>query len=490
MRASMDDVDVAIVGAGLSGVGAAAQLRRRCPSTSFALLEARQAMGGTWDLFRYPGIRSDSDMFTLGYGFKPWIGDQAIADGPSIKRYIEEAADEYDVRRHIRFGHRVVAADWHSDGARWHVKAETNGGETVIVRCRFLYLCNGYYRYDQGHAPHFEGQERFAGPIVHPQHWPEQLDYRGKRVVVIGSGATAVTLVPAMAVDAQKVTMLQRSPTYVVSAPGRDPIARLLGSVLPAAWVYVILRWLKAKLQGFFYRRARKDPANARQRLIDAVRDELGPNFDVETHFSPRYNPWDQRLCLVPDSDLFEVIRAGRAAVVTDTIAHFTETGIALTSGRELEADIIVTATGLELLVLGGMGFSLDGEPVDFAETYTYKGMMYSGVPNLASTFGYINASWTLRADLTAEFVCRVLTHMRDRGSEVCVPQLRAGEQDMARRPWITEFTPGYMQRSMHLFPAQGDHEPWINPQDYQRDKKMIRHGRLDDGVLCFRNAD
>jgi len=480
---------VIIVGAGLSGIGAAVHLQQHCPGKSYVILEGRPAMGGTWDLFRYPGVRSDSDMHTLGYRFKPWREAKAIADGASILNYIHETAGEHDVERHIRYGHQATSATWSSDDATWVVEAlRKDTGETVRFRCNFLFMCSGYYSYREGHTPEFAGRERFRGTIVHPQAWPSDLDYSNKNVVVIGSGATAVTLVPAMAPDVAHIVMLQRSPTYIVSVPDQDIIANTLRKVLPDRWAYAATRWKNVALQQFLYRRTRTQPAKVKKRLLDMVRKELGADYDVETHFTPRYNPWDQRLCLVPNSDLFVAIRSGKASVVTDHIEHFTETGIRLASGRELPADIIVTATGLELVVLGELRFVVDGVPVDFSQRWTYKGMMYSGVPNLVSTFGYINASWTLRADLTSEYVCRLLNHMDQTGTRQVVPQLRPTDHDMPARPWIAQFSSGYMTRAMHRFPKQGDREPWINPQNFTRDKKMIRFAPLEDGALIFSN--
>ncbi len=485
---AVEHVDVLIVGAGLSGVGAAVHLQQRCPTRRYLILEGRAAMGGTWDLFRYPGIRSDSDMHTLGYSFKPWREAKAIADGPSILNYIRETAAEYGVDRHIRYQHRVRRAAWSTADAHWTVEAERGDtGEIVRFTCNFLYLCAGYYSYRHGHTPEFAGRERFAGPIVHPQEWPTDLDYRGKRVVVIGSGATAMTLVPAMAADAAHVTMLQRSPTYVISRPAVDVIANFLRRILPEKWAYAITRWKNVALQQFIYGRSRTRPEELKRRLLDMVRKEL-PGYDVETHFTPRYNPWDQRLCLVPDSDLFKAIRSGKASVVTDTIDCFTERGIRLQSGRELEADIIVTATGLELVTLGEIDFHVDGAPVDFAQTWTYKGMLFSDVPNLVTTFGYINASWTLRADLIAEYVCRLLNHMRETGTRQVTPRLRPSDRDMPARPWLDEFSSGYVLRVIDRFPKQGDREPWLNPQNYGRDRKLLRTAPLEDGVLTFDN--
>jgi cation diffusion facilitator CzcD-associated flavoprotein CzcO len=446
-------------------------------------------MGGTWDLFRYPGIRSDSDMHTLGYRFKPWRAAKAIADGPAILEYVKQTAAEYDVDSRIRYHHLVRRASWSSADARWTIEAERKDtGETVRFTCNFLFMNSGYYSYREGFTPDFKNIERFKGQIVHPQKWPADLDYKDKKVVVIGSGATAMTLIPAMASDAGHIVMLQRSPTYVVSRPEMDAIANALRKFLPANWAYALTRWKNVTLQQFMYRKTRTQPEKVKKALLDMVRKELGPDYDVATHFTPRYNPWDQRLCLVPNSDLFKAIRSGKASVVTDHIDGFTETGIALKSGKQLDADIIVTATGLNLVVLGEVQFAVDGAPVEFGKTWTYKGMMYSGVPNLVSTFGYINASWTLRADLTCEYVCRLINHMTKTGTRQVTPRLRASDQAMPPRPWIDDFSSGYMQRMLDRFPKQGDHEPWINPQNYTRDKQMIRHGALEDGALFFDN--
>ena len=486
---TLEHVDVLIVGAGLSGIGAGVHLHENCPSKSYLIFEGRSSIGGTWDLFRYPGIRSDSDMHTLGYRFKPWRAAKAIADGPSILEYVKETAAEYGVDSHIRYNHLVEKASWSSEDARWTVEAKRKAdGETIRVTCNFLFMNAGYYSYRQGYTPEFKGVENFKGQIVHPQKWPSDLDYKNKTVVVIGSGATAMTLVPAMSNDVGHIVMLQRSPTYVVSAPERDAVANALRSFLPGKWAYALTRWKNVAFQQFMYRQTRTSPAKVKKRLIDMVKKELGPAYDVETHFTPRYNPWDQRLCLVPDSDLFKAIRSGKASVVTDQIESFTESGIKLASGKILEADVIVTATGLNLVVLGEVQFTVDGAPVDFGKTWTYKGMMYSGVPNLVSTFGYINASWTLRADLTSEYVCRLINHMDETGTRQVTPLLRAWDQTMPPRPWIDDFSSGYMQRIMDRFPRQGDHEPWINPQNYTRDKQMIRRGALEDGALIFDN--
>ena len=485
---ALEHFDVLIVGAGLSGVGAAVALHARCAGKRYAILEGRASMGGTWDLFRYPGVRSDSDMHTLGYSFKPWTQAKAIADGPSILDYVKATAAEYGVDEHIRYDHRVVAAAWSSADALWTVEAQRDSGERVRFTCNFLYMCAGYYSSAQGHTPEFAGLDAFKGRIVHPQAWPADLDYAGKRVVVIGSGATAMTLVPAMAMDTAHITMLQRSPTYVVSRPEEDAVANVLRRFLPAQWAYALTRWKNVALQQMIYRRARSQPEKIKAMILAGVRKELGPHYDVETHFTPRYNPWDQRLCLAPNADLFAAIRSGKASVVTDHIDTFTETGIRLNSGETLEADVIITATGLNLVVLGEMAVSIDGAPLNVAKTWTYKGMMYSGVPNLVTTFGYVNASWTLRADLTAEYVCRLLNHMDDTGARQITPRLREADMPMPQRPFIDGFSAGYMQRTMDRMPRQGDHAPWINPQDYGRDKVMIRTGVLEDGALVFDN--
>jgi cation diffusion facilitator CzcD-associated flavoprotein CzcO len=480
--------DVVIVGAGLSGIGAACHLQSDCPDKSYVILEGRESMGGTWDLFRYPGIRSDSDMHTLGYKFKPWRESKAIADGPAILNYINETASEYDVDRNIRYRHSVVKAEWASDDACWTLEVHrSDSNRRLHIRCNMILMCAGYYRYEHGYTPEFKGRERFRGEIIHPQHWPEGLDYRDKTVVVIGSGATAVTLVPAMARKARHVTMLQRSPTYVLAWPDKDLIANLLRKVLPEKVAYAVTRWKNITMQQWTYRKTRNDPEKVKRQLLKWARKQLGKDYDVETHFTPDYNPWDQRLCLVPNGDLFNAIREGSVSVVTEQIDRFTEGGILLQSGKELEADIIVTATGLDLLVLGGVEFVVDGRPVDFSKTYSYKGTMFSGVPNLVSTFGYINASWTLRADLTAEYFCRLVNHLDANGYRHCTPSLRPEDEDMPARPWITAFTPGYIRRALHLMPVQGDHEPWINPQNYRIDKKMFLEGDLDDGALQFR---
>ncbi len=487
---TVEHFDVVVVGAGISGIGAGYHLQTMSPNRSYVILEGRDDIGGTWDLFRYPGVRSDSDMHTLGYSFKPWTAEKSIADGPSILQYLRDTAREFEIDRHIRFGHQIASAQWSTENARWTVSGQRKDtGEAVTFTCGYLFMCSGYYSYKGGYTPEFAGVDHFRGQIVHPQAWPEDLDYAGQRVVVVGSGATAMTLIPAMVDTAAHVTMLQRSPTYVVAAPDRDAIANALRKVLPKKVAYKITRKKNVAFQQMIYKRTRTQPDKVKAGLIGRVSKALGPEYDVAQHFTPTYNPWDQRLCLVPNGDLFTAIKSGKASVVTDQIDTFTETGIRLQSGTELAADIIVTATGLNMVTLGEMKFMVDGEPVDFAKTWTYKGFAYSGVPNLASSFGYVNASWTLRADLTCEYVCRLLNHMETTGTVECTPRLRAEDANMPERPWIDSFTAGYMQREMHKFPRQGDHEPWINPQSYTRDKKMFRTGQLEDGAMQFTSA-
>lgn len=480
-------VDVVIVGAGLSGVGAACHLQRECPGKRYVILESRDSIGGTWDLFRYPGIRSDSDMHTLGYNFKPWRAKKSIADGPAILDYVRETARENGVEKHIRYRHRVVKASWSGDDVCWTVTVQrSDTGEMADIRCNFLLMCAGYYRYEHGYTPEFEGRDRFAGKIIHPQLWPEDFDYRGKRIVVIGSGATAVTLVPALAEKAEHVVMLQRSPTWMFSWPDTDAIANFLRKVLPDKIAYAITRRKNVAMQQWIYRWTRRSPEKVRRFLLRRVSKQLGKDYDVDKHFTPRYNPWDQRLCLVPNNDLFEAIRSGKASVATDQIETFTENGIQLKSGEHLDADVIVTATGLDLLVLGDIAFEVDDKPVDFSKTYSYKGIMCSGVPNMVSTFGYINASWTLRADLVAEYLCRLLNHMDAHGYTQSTPRLRESDRDMPALPWIADFSSGYIQRTVAQMPKQGDREPWLNPQDYGRDKKRFLEDAIDDGVLAF----
>ena len=484
---TVEHTDVVIVGAGLSGIGAAYHLTEKCPDQQFLILESRNAIGGTWDLFRYPGIRSDSDMHTLGYSFKPWKSAKAIADGPSILRYVKETAAENHIDEKIRYSHKLTAANWDSDSSRWTLTvAQTDTGNSVQISCNFLYMCAGYYNYNQPHEPELPQLDNFKGTVVHPQFWPKDLDYENKKVVVIGSGATAVTLVPSMADKAAKVTMLQRSPTYIISRPSEDWFANGMRALLPHKLAYAITRFRNTRFQEWIYKRTRRNPARIKKILLDAVRKELGPDFDVDKHFTPKYNPWDQRLCLVPDSDLFAALKNGSADVVTDHIETFTDSGIQLKSGDQLEADVVVTATGLQLVLMGGAAISIDGEAADFSKLWTYKGLMNSDIPNMVATFGYINASWTLRADLTAEWVCRLLNHMRETNTSMVVPKVSAELHNMPQRDWIADFPAGYMTRVMHLFPKQGDREPWINTQDFRRDRKLFNQPFDQDQSLFF----
>jgi cation diffusion facilitator CzcD-associated flavoprotein CzcO len=478
----MEHVDVLIVGAGLSGIGAACHLQAECPDKSYTILESRGAIGGTWDLFRYPGIRSDSDMFTLGYAFRPWTDSKAIADGPAIRRYIEETAADHGVRDRIRFHHQVVSAEWSTEDARWTVTARhTDTGRTVRLTCSWLSVCSGYYRYDQGFRPRFEGEERFTRQVVHPQHWPEGLDVTGRRVVVIGSGATAVTLVPALAEDAAHVTMLQRTPSYILALPGRDPLAQALRRRLPARFAYPIVRWKNVLLSTAFYRFTRRWPGAAR-RVIRRLTEKQLPGVDVGRHFTPPYDPWDQRLCLVPDGDLFRALRRGTASIVTDRIATFTEKGVALASGEHLDADVVVTATGLNLLPVGGMSLSVDGVPVDYSGKVSYKGMMLSGVPNFTMVIGYTNASWTLKADLVNRYVCRLLQHLDEHGYASATP---VAPPEGGTEP-LLDLASGYVQRSLADLPKQGSRTPWRLHQNYLRDVALMRRGPLDDEGMTF----
>jgi len=479
-----EHLDVLIVGAGLSGIGAAWHLQKKCPGKSFAILEAREASGGTWDLFRYPGVRSDSDMYTLGYSFRPWKEAKAIADGPSILTYIREVARDHGIDERIRYGYRVVAASWSTPDARWTVEVET-GPDRIPRRftCNFLWMCSGYYDYAAGYLPEFAGMERFGGRIVHPQKWTDDIDYAGKRVVVIGSGATAVTLVPAMAEKAEHVTMLQRSPTYMVARPSQDALANKLRRRLPIKLAYAATRWRNVLLGMYFYQMCKRKPDKVKSLLLGGVRQMLGPDYDVDTHFTPRYNPWDQRLCLVPDADFFRAIRRGKVSLVTDHIETFTETGLRLKSGGELAADLIVTATGLVLVPFGKAKLSVDGRAVDPAKTFIYKGMMYSDVPNLASVFGYTNASWTLKADLVCEYVCRLINHM-DRGSyRQCTP--RNADPSLTEEPWVN-FSSGYIQRALAKQPKQGSKRPWKLYQNYALDLLSLRFGSVRDRAMVF----
>jgi cation diffusion facilitator CzcD-associated flavoprotein CzcO len=479
--------DVLIMGAGLSGIGAAYHLQKLCPNKSYTILEQRERIGGTWDLFRYPGIRSDSDMLTMGYSFRPWTHPRAISPGDDIRDYITDTARDEGIDHNIRFRHRIQRAAWSSQDAQWTVEAvcKTPGGQEqpVTLTCSFLFSCAGYYRYSAGYSPEFPDINRFRGRVVHPQLWPEGLDYAGKRVVVIGSGATAVTLIPAMARTAGHVTMLQRSPTYVISMPERDRIANFLRRIMPATWAYRLSRWKNVGFMTLFYQFSQLFPDFVKRALLKSVSEHLGPDYDVATHFTPRYNPWAQRLCLVPDADMFEAIKSNRASVVTDQIETFTDKGIVLKSGKELEADIIVTATGLVMQAFGGIELAVDGQSLNPAESLAYKGVMFSGIPNFASVFGYINASWTLKADLICNYVCRLLNFMDRKGVRQVTPK-SAGESPAA--PFVEKFTPGYIQRALASWPKQGAKKPWRVNQNYIRDAIMLKWAPVKDSALEF----
>lgn len=476
--------NVIVVGAGISGIGAGYYLQKKCPNKSFVILEGRDNIGGTWDLFRYPGIRSDSDMNTMGFRFKPWMGVKSIADGPSILSYLEETVKENDLNKKIHFNQWVNEASWSSEDAQWTVQAENKKTQELQdFTCDFLFLCGGYYNYEEGYTPHFAGRENFLGQIIHPQKWPKNLDYKNKKVVVIGSGATAVTIIPTMAEEAAHVTMLQRSPTYFLSAPDEDPVGNFLRKIISSKLTYKLVRWKNIRFQWWFFQKCRKFPKKVKEFLIKQVREELGPNYDIETHFTPKYNPWEQRMCLVPNGDFFNAINAGKASVITDHIDRFTKKGIKLKSGGEVEADLIVTATGLNLEVCNGIKLEVDNNEVDISKTMTYKGMMFSDVPNLVATFGYTNASWTLRADLTSEYVCRLLNFMDKKGYANCCP--RTAEHVEPDGDWL-DFTSGYVKRSMHKFPKQGSRDPWRNTQNFPKDVLAIRWGNIDNKELKF----
>lgn len=483
MTPSIEHFDVVIIGAGLSGIGAGYRLQTRCPRKSYVILEARAEIGGTWDLFRYPGVRSDSDMFTLGYPFRPWNGTKALADGPSILNYVRETAREFGIDRHIRFSQRVLSAAWSSEDARWTVEAKSNRGETVRYTCAFLYGCTGYYRYEAGYEPSFHGAERFGGQLIHPQRWPENLDYAGKNVVVIGSGATAVTLVPAMAQTAGHVTMLQRSPTYILSLPNHDALADLIRRLLPENAAHRVVRWKNILISLGLFQFGRRAPNSMRRLLRSGAVKDLPQGYEVDKHFNPRYQPWDQRLCLIPDSDLYKSISEGRASVVTDEIDTFTGRGIRLKSGGELEADIIVSATGLQMLALGAVRLMIDGTPLDPGSAFIYKGTMLSNVPNFGFCIGYTNASWTLRADLASTFVCRVLNHMDRHGYRTCMPV--SDVASMEAKP-LLNLTSGYISRAAADLPKQGPGQPWLIRQNYILDMLTMKLGRVEDGILQF----
>ena len=480
--------NVIVVGAGISGIGAGYYLQKKCPNKSFVILEGRDNIGGTWDLFRYPGIRSDSDMNTMGFRFKPWMGVKSIADGPSILSYLHETVKENDLNKKIQFNQWINEASWSSRDSQWTVQVENKKTQELQdFTCDFLFLCGGYYNYEEGYTPHFAGRENFLGQIIHPQKWPKNLDYKNKKVVVIGSGATAVTIIPTMAEEAAHVTMLQRSPTYFLSAPDEDPVGNFLRKFISSKLTYKLVRWKNIRFQWWFFQKCRKFPKKVKEFLIKQVREELGPNYDIETHFTPKYNPWEQRMCLVPNGDFFNAINAGKASVITDHIDRFTKKGIKLKSGGEIEADLIVTATGLNLEVCNGIKLEVDNNEVDISKTMTYQGMMFSDVPNLVATFGYTNASWTLRADLTSEYVCRLLNFMDKKGYANCCP--RTAEHVEPDGDWL-DFTSGYVKRSMHKFPKQGSRDPWRNTQNFPKDVLAIRWGNIDNKELKFTSLE
>ncbi len=486
MEGAIPEYDVLIIGAGLSGIASAWHVQDKLPGKTYAVLEAREAMGGTWDLFRYPGIRSDSDMYTLGFSFHPWPDPKAIADGPSILRYIRDTAQKFGIDRHIRYRHRVLSASWRDEDQAWTLRVQQGDQpEPITLRCRFLFSCSGYYNYAQGHAPHFPGSERFGGRIVHPQQWEEGLDYGGKKVVVIGSGATAVTLVPELAKKAASVVMLQRSPTYIMNLPSEDAVANLLRRILPGGLAHQLARWKNILLSLAFYKASRRWPDAIRNYIEKGVRKQLGPGFE-KRHFDPKYKPWDQRLCLVPDGDLFLALRSGAARMVTDTIESFTETGIALQSGEHLEADLIVTATGLQIQLLGGMTVHVNGRELDSGAMHCYRGVLFSGIPNFAAAIGYTNASWTLKCDLNARFVTRLLRYMDRKGYRVCTP--RFDPASMESEP-LLDFDAGYIRRALDVLPKQGSHEPWKVHQNYLRDTLSLRFGKVSDPCLEYRQG-
>ena len=476
--------DVLIIGAGISGISAAYYLQIECPTKSYAILEGRHTLGGTWDLFKYPGIRSDSDMYTLGFAFKPWTDPKAIADGPSIMKYLHETVDEFDIRKHIQYNKMVINASWSSEEALWTLEVEDKAKQsTHNYTCNFLSMCSGYYNYEEGYTPNFEGIDQFQGKVIHPQKWPEDLNYDNQKIVVIGSGATAVTLVPEMAKKAGHVTMLQRSPTFVVSAPDEDKLANFTNKILPSKIAYNLNRWRKILMQRFMFNIARKYPKTMKKMLIGGVEKELGKEYDVKTHFTPKYNPWDQRICLVPNGDLFESIKANKASVVTDHIDSFTSNSIQLKSGKSLEADIIITATGLNLKLLGGINFVVDGKTIDLSKTISYRAMMFSDIPNLALAFGYTNASWTLKCDLSNQYVCKLINYMDENGYRKCVPV--QNDPNLELEDWL-DFSSGYIRRVIHTLPKQGSKKPWRLDQNYMVDRKMIGKAEVNDGVMEF----
>lgn len=487
MLATPPDFDVLIVGAGISGIGMAAHMESKAPHHTYAIVDRRDNLGGTWDLFRYPGIRSDSDMHTLGFDFEPWRHEKSIADAPAILDYLDHIVDERGIRQHMRFGHKVISADFRHDEACWHVEIELTDGSRTRMTANFLYLGSGYYDYDEPYDPGFDFGE-FEGQVIHPQFWPEDLDYAGKRVVVIGSGATAVTIVPSMAKDAAHVTMLQRTPTWMFSRPAKDAIANFLRKILPENLAYRITRFKNIRMQDYAFKMARDKPQKVKDALYTKIEEALGPDYD-KASFTPPYNPWEQRLCLVPDQDLFEAMKAGKADIVTGHIANFEKGGVRLTDGQFLPADIVVTATGLKLAVAGKIAISVDGEPVAFNQRFYYKGCMFSNLPNLAVVFGYLNASWTLRADINSDYVCRVLEHMRKTGATIATPVLTPDGEAAIVEDDVFDFSSGYIQRGKHIMPRNSVSYPWRLNQEYVADRKRMKRDPLTDGILTFTRA-
>ena len=485
---NQEHFDVIVVGAGISGIGAGYNLQKRCPNKSFVILEGRENIGGTWDLFRYPGIRSDSDMHTMGFRFKPWRDEKMIADGPSIINYLKETVSENNLDKKIRFQHQVLNSSWSSSEGKWILEVSSQNKNLVkTFSCNFLILCGGYYNYEEGYTPYFKGREEFKGKIVHPQKWTEDIDYKNKKVIVIGSGATAVTIVPAISKDAEKVTMVQRSPTYYLSAPDKDRVGNFLQKIFPIKTAYFLTRWKNILFGRYFYNRCLKDPEGVKKFLIDGVRSHLGDNFDIETHFTPKYNPWDQRLCFVPNADMFEALKAGKVSIVTDHIDKFTENGIKLISGEELEADLIITATGLNLEFLNGIHFQVNNSSINISDKMAYKGMMFSDMPNLSATFGYTTASWTLGADLTTEYVCKLINYMDKKGYDYCIPKI--GEDVIEGEDYLN-LSSGYIRRALKKMPKQGSRSPWKNTQNYLHDITEVRWGSIKNKDLTFKTAN
>ena len=488
METEQSNFDVIVVGAGISGIGAGYHLQEQCPNKSFVILEGRETFGGTWDLFRYPGVRSDSDMHTMGFRFKPWIDERFIADGSSIMNYLDETISENNLKDKIRYQCKVISSSWSSSESKWTLEVENSSSGTINkYKCKFLMLCGGYYNYEEGYNPDFKNQEQFNGPIIHPQKWPEDLDYKNKKVVIIGSGATAVTIVPAMADQVDQITMLQRSPTYFMAAPDKDMIGNFFKKIFSQKTAYFLTRWKNILMGNFFYNRCVKNPEKVKEMLINGVRDHLGEGYDIDTHFTPRYKPWDERLCFVPNADFFEAMKAGKASVVTDQIDEFTETGIKLKSGKQLDADIIVKATGLNLQFLNGIDVKVDNSKVNISEKLAYKGRMFNDIPNLACSFGYARASWTLGADLSSEYVCKLLNYMDKHGYDYCSPVIG---KEVREEGTYLNLSSGYVKRAIDRMPKQGSREPWKGNQSYLSDVTEVRWGSISNEDLHFKSAN